>query len=150
MSTQTALSVDLTLSLTYHHGFGALSPFLTALQQGSLVGSRCPACGDVRFPPRRVCLHDGDATEPHQLDSTGQVIRVTVGSVPIPLSEPAQDRIFAEIAVDGTNNRVLARLSGDPTLLKRGARVRLVPPSTTKPPHPIQALIFEPIEGTLT
>lgn len=142
MSEDNAMTVSLTLSLEYHHGFGALSPFLRDLQQGQALGSRCPACGDVRFPPRRICLHDGLSTEPYPLDGTGQVVRVTTGAVSIPLSEGAQDRTFAEVAMDGADNRVLARLSGNPAQLKSGARVRLVQSPTTHP-HPIQALIFE-------
>jgi len=144
MKDHTALTVDLTLSLGYHHGFGALTPFFLALQQVRALGSRCSVCGDVRFPPRRICLHDGAPTEPHPLNGIGQVVRVTTGSVPIPLSEPTQNRIFAEVAMDGANNRVLARLSGDPALLQPGAQVRLAPLTTTTPPHPIQALVFEP------
>lgn len=144
MSEDNALVADLTLSLSYHHGFGALSPFLHALQQGQALGSRCAACSDVRFPPRRICLHDGSTTEPQPLDGTGQVVRITTGSVPIPLSSPPQEQIFAEVAMDGADNRVLGRLSGDPARLQPGARVRLAPPATTLP-HPIQALAFEPI-----
>jgi len=144
MSDRNALSINLTLSLCYRHGFGALSPFLRALQEGQTIGSRCPTCGDVRFPPRRLCLHDGAPTEAHPLGGTGQVVRITTASVPIPLSTPAQHHIFAEVALDGADNRVLARLSGDPGRLHQGSRVRLAPTTGTPLPHPIQALVFEP------
>ncbi|MCZ4354038.1 zinc ribbon domain-containing protein [Roseovarius aestuarii] len=143
MSEDTALNVDLTLSLGYKHGFGAMSPFMRALTEGRALASRCPKCGDVRFPPRRICLNDGTQTHEHLLDGTGTVVRLTIGSVPIPLSAPAQEQIFAEVAMDGTDNRVLARLTGDPARLLAGAKVRLTPPPHTVP-HPIQALVFEP------
>lgn len=147
MSKASALTVDLILTLGYRHGFGALSPFFHNLRDGRALGSRCPVCGDVRFAPRRFCMHDGAATEPHHPNGIGHIIRTTTGSVPIPLSQPAQDRIFAEVAMDGADNRVLARLLGDAAMLQPGAWVRLATPAAT-PPHPIQALVFVPLEGS--
>ncbi|WP_417260265.1 Zn-ribbon domain-containing OB-fold protein [Celeribacter sp.] len=143
MSEDKALTVDLKLSLGYHHGFGAMSPFFRALQHGQALGSCCPKCGDARFPPRHLCLHDRTPTEPKHLDGTGKIIRVTVGSIPIPLATPTQEQAFAEIVIDGTNNRVLARLSGNPARFCPGSKVRLVPPQNAVP-HPIQLLVFEP------
>lgn len=143
MSEDKALTVDLQLSLGYHHGFGAMSPFLRALQHGQALGSCCPSCGDARFPPRRLCLHDGTPTEAKHLAGTGKIVRVTVGSIPIPLATTTEEQAFAEIAMDGTDNRVLARLSGNPALFCTGSKVRLVLPQNVVP-HPIQSLVFEP------
>lgn len=136
-----ALVADLALGLRYRHGFGALSPFLRALQEGRALASRCPACDDVRFPPRRLCLHDRTPTVPHPLDGTGEVLRLTTGVTPIPLAGEAREETFAEIAMHGADNRVLARLRGGPAA--PGARVRLLAPAGELE-HPIQALVFEP------
>lgn len=144
MSDEPALSVDLALTLGYHHGCGALSPFLNALREGRALGSRCPKCGDVRFPPRRLCLHDRNPTEPLPLDGTGEIIRLTTGSVPVPLSVPAQEQTFAEVLMAGADNRVLARLTGDPAQFRTGAKVRLASPKNPVR-HPIQSLVFEPL-----
>lgn len=143
MREETALTADLRLSLRYQHGFGAMSPFFRALRCGRALGSRCPSCGDTRFPQRRICLHDGTPTEPKPLDGTGKIVRVTVGFIPIPLATPAQEQTFAEIAMDGTDNRVLARLRGESSRFYAGAMVRLASPDSSVL-HPIQLLVFEP------
>ena len=144
MTNEHHLQVELALELRYKHGFGSLSPFLRLLGQGRALASRCNACGDVRFPPRRVCLHDSTDTAPHELSGSGCLVRATTGEVAIPLTEPAQILTFGEIAMDGADNRVLARLRGDPAQIRPGARVRLAPPEG-QVSHPIQALVFEPI-----
>ncbi|MBW3098312.1 Zn-ribbon domain-containing OB-fold protein [Pseudohoeflea coraliihabitans] len=141
------LVARLQLNLDYTHGFGRLSPFFKALAGGRALASRCPACGDVRFPPRRLCLHDGAPTETHDLAGTGTIMRVTFTSTPIPPGTTAADEAFAEIAMHGADNRVLARLAGSPDRFCPGTSVVLHPPAGERV-HPIQALVFEPNEGT--
>ena len=66
---------------------------LTLTDEGPrLVGSRCPSCGDVRFPRALACPScqaPGDALEPVQLSSRGRVHTFTrVGRAPAPFQAP--------------------------------------------------------------
>lgn len=38
-----------------------------------LSGSRCPACGDIRLPPRTLCGNDLTACEPFELSGDGTI-----------------------------------------------------------------------------
>ena len=143
------LVVDLGLSLSYRHGFGDLSPFFKALLEGRALASRCPACGDVRYPPRLVCPRDGTATQWQALSGEGSLTAFTIGRCRLPLGQDERDHIFGEVAMDGASNRVFARIAAAAEQLQPGVRVRLAPPVAPSlappPPHPIQALVFIPI-----
>ena len=41
--------------MLYTFRLGALSPYAKGLMEGKLLGTRCPSCGDVTFPPRVNC-----------------------------------------------------------------------------------------------
>ncbi len=41
--------------MLYTFRLGALSPYAKALKEGKLLGTKCPKCGDVTFPPRVNC-----------------------------------------------------------------------------------------------
>ncbi len=41
--------------MLYTFRLGALSPYAKGLLEGKLLGTRCPNCGDVTFPPRVNC-----------------------------------------------------------------------------------------------
>ncbi|MFX1282761.1 MAG: Zn-ribbon domain-containing OB-fold protein [Promethearchaeota archaeon] len=41
--------------MLYTFRLGALSPYAKGLLEGKLLGTRCPKCGDVTFPPRVNC-----------------------------------------------------------------------------------------------
>lgn len=75
-----------------------------------VVGSRCPACGDVRFPVRELCPLDGTRTEHASLAATGTIYEaVRVELAPSGFTAPYwigyvdlddQVRIFAQIGVE--------------------------------------------------
>lgn len=138
------LVVDLQLTLSYRHGFGALSPFFQGLLEGRALASCCPVCGDVRFPPRLVCPHDGAATDWRALSGEGRLVSFTLGRGRLPLQHEAGEQLFGEVALDGASNRAFARIEAPAAQLRPGLRLRLMRP-TTPPPHPIQALVFVPI-----
>lgn len=91
-----------------------------------LLGARCQ-CGEMSFPPRRVCLTCGvsDATEPFPLPRTGEIytvvdVHVSVPGVPGPYA-------LAIVALDAVPVRVLARVADSaPGGLGIGARGELV------------------------
>ncbi|MHA2227012.1 MAG: Zn-ribbon domain-containing OB-fold protein [Candidatus Hodarchaeales archaeon] len=41
--------------MLYTFRLGALSPYAKGLQEGKLLGTKCPKCGDITFPPRVNC-----------------------------------------------------------------------------------------------
>lgn len=41
--------------MLYTFRLGALSPYAKGLLEGKLLGTKCPICGDVTFPPRVNC-----------------------------------------------------------------------------------------------
>jgi uncharacterized OB-fold protein len=41
--------------MLYTFRLGALSPYAKALLEGKLLGTKCPKCGDITFPPRVNC-----------------------------------------------------------------------------------------------
>lgn len=41
--------------MLYTFRLGALSPYAKGLMEGKLLGTKCPQCGDVTFPPRVNC-----------------------------------------------------------------------------------------------
>ncbi|MFX0013857.1 MAG: Zn-ribbon domain-containing OB-fold protein [Promethearchaeota archaeon] len=41
--------------MLYTFRLGALSPYAKGLLEGKLLGTRCPKCGDITFPPRVNC-----------------------------------------------------------------------------------------------
>ncbi|MHA2247692.1 MAG: Zn-ribbon domain-containing OB-fold protein [Candidatus Hodarchaeales archaeon] len=41
--------------MLYTFRLGALSPYAKGLLEGKLLGTKCPKCGDVTFPPRVNC-----------------------------------------------------------------------------------------------
>ncbi|MHA2387894.1 MAG: Zn-ribbon domain-containing OB-fold protein [Candidatus Hodarchaeales archaeon] len=41
--------------MLYTFRLGALSPYAKGLMNGKLMGTKCPKCGDVTFPPRVNC-----------------------------------------------------------------------------------------------
>ncbi|MFX1538092.1 MAG: Zn-ribbon domain-containing OB-fold protein [Promethearchaeota archaeon] len=41
--------------MLYTFRLGALSPYAKGLLEGKLLGTKCPKCGDITFPPRVNC-----------------------------------------------------------------------------------------------
>jgi uncharacterized protein len=76
--------------------------------QPGLLGSRCPSCGDVRFPARLLCANDLEPCEPHHIDGLGTVYEVVrMRLAPVGFAAPywagyidldAGVRVFAQVA----------------------------------------------------
>jgi uncharacterized protein len=57
-------SIRTPIELRYRYTPGrAASRFLRGMEQGRILGQRCPVCGKVYTPPRGACASDGVATE---------------------------------------------------------------------------------------
>ncbi|WP_199930436.1 Zn-ribbon domain-containing OB-fold protein [Sedimenticola thiotaurini] len=132
------------LSLSYSHGFGGFTPFFEALMQGRLLGSRCPICDEVCFPPRMRCSVHHVETELAELTGFARLLSWTTGPVKLPQANETALLTFGLVQLDGAINSTLVRIDGDETQLVTGALLRLQRlDEKADLSHPIQALVFE-------
>ena len=67
------ISTPISLEYVYTAG-SASSRFLRAIEQGRLIGLRCPECRKVYVPPRGACPRCGvEVTEEVEVKDTGVV-----------------------------------------------------------------------------
>ena len=125
---------SLKVEFDYDYSLGELRPYFDALLEGRALGSRCPQCERVNFPPRLSCNFDRQFAAWHELSGEGTIIQLTVG----------KEGVFAEIAMDGADNYCLGRLSG--TNFCPGDRVVLNVSEEASIRHPAQIAIYRPIE----
>lgn len=67
--------------MLYTFRLGALSPYAKALLEGKLLGTKCPNCGDITFPPRVNCWNldcDLEKMDWVEMPSTGTLLAWTV------------------------------------------------------------------------
>ena len=137
--------LPINLSLSYSHGFGAFTPFFEALMQGRVLGSHCPICDEVRFPPRIRCPAHPAETEMTELTGYARLLSWTTGPVRLPQANNTTLLTFGLVQLDGAINSTLVRIDADETQLVTGALLRFQRlDKNTDLPHPIQALIFQP------
>jgi uncharacterized OB-fold protein len=113
--------------LHYEHTASAgESRFLRALQDGRLLGERCPACGMVYIPPRGACPTDGvPTTDAVELPDTGTVTTFCVVSVPFPGQRVAPPYVAAAILLDGADIAFQHLVLGcEASEVRMGMRVR--------------------------
>ena len=140
-------TIDLTLALRYTHALGALAPYFEGLAAGCAVASACPACGRTWFPPRLGCCSRAGAVQWTTLAGTGRVIAGTNGGGALPFGGGPAGEGLALIALDGADNLAIGWVDGFGDEPPEGARVRLVPASGHRPPHPAQAARYVPEQG---
>lgn len=129
----------------YRHSLGKTSRFFLELEQGRLIATRCPACGQVWVPPRPLCPADHSITEWEELSGRGMLVTWSVlhsGSQFAPHLKPPY--VFAYVALDGATTlfgHILRRVD-DPARLTYGQRVRTV--FVEEPvAHPLHLMAFE-------
>ena len=121
----TVVDTPITLDYSYTPGVAA-SRFLRSLEEGRLVGQRCPRCHKVYAPPRGACSMCGVATEEEvELPGTGTVTTFAVTNVPTPgLTTPY---VSAWIRLDGADITSMFLIQEcDPSEVRLGMRVEAV------------------------
>jgi uncharacterized OB-fold protein len=97
----TVVETPISLHFNYTPGVAA-SRFLRSLEQGHLVGQRCPKCQKVYVPPRGACSMCGVATDEELvLTGKGTVTTFCVTRIPSPGLEPPY--VTAWILLDGAD-----------------------------------------------
>ena len=121
----TIVETPISLDFNYTPGVAA-SRFLRNLEQGKLVGQRCPKCKKVYVPPRGACSMCGAATvEDVELTGKGTVTTFCVTRIPSPGLEPPY--VTAWILLDGADLTAMFLIQEcDPNDVRLGMRVEPV------------------------
>lgn len=82
----------------------AQSRFLRGIEQGKILGQRCPQCGQVYTPPRGACAMCGVATEEEvELSGKGTVTTFCVVNVPFFGQRIKPPYVSATVLLDGAD-----------------------------------------------
>ncbi|NUS44443.1 MAG: DNA-binding protein [Mycobacteriaceae bacterium] len=102
------------------------SRYLRALDEGRLVGQRCPTCEQVYIPPRSACPVDGVPTTTEvELPDTGVVTTFCIVNVPFLGQRITPPYVAAYVLLDGADIPFLHLVLGcDAADVRMGMRVR--------------------------
>jgi uncharacterized OB-fold protein len=97
--------IDTPIELVYRFTPGrAASRFLRGMEQGRILGQRCPSCGKVYVPPRGACAACGVATDEEvELAHKGTVTTFCVVNVPFYGQTIKIPYVSATILLDGAD-----------------------------------------------
>lgn len=115
------------ISLDYDYSAGqSASRFLRAIQEGKLLGQRCPVDGRVYFPSRGSCPQHAVTfgEETVELSDKGTVVTFSIVRVPsanIPLELPY---ITVNVLLDGADTILMHVLDADLDDVHMGMRVQ--------------------------
>jgi uncharacterized OB-fold protein len=115
------------IQLHYQHSVSPEeSRYLRALDQGKLIGQRCPVCHQVYIPPRSACPTCGVPTTTEvELPDTGIVTTFCIVNVPFLGQKIAPPYVAAYILLDGADIPFLHLVLGcDAADVHMGMRVR--------------------------
>ena len=104
------------------------SAFYRGLNEGRIVGQRCPACQKVYVPPRSACPADGTPTaEEVEVSQTGTITTFCVVNVPFLGQKITPPYVSAYVLLDGADIAVLHLILGVPAAeVRMGMRVKAV------------------------
>lgn len=117
------------VSLDYDY---AASPeeslFYRGLNEGRIMGQRCPTCQKVYVPPRSACPSDGTPTvEEVELSQTGTITTFCIVNVPFLGQKITPPYVSAYVLLDGADIAVLHLILGVPAEeVRMGMRVKAV------------------------
>ena len=104
------------------------SAFYRGLNEGRIVGQRCPTCQKVYVPPRSACPADGTPTaEEVEVSQTGTITTFCIVNVPFLGQKITPPYVSAYVLLDGADIAVLHLILGVPAdEVRMGMRVRAV------------------------
>jgi uncharacterized protein len=102
------------------------SAFYRGLNEGKILGQRCPTCSKVYVPPRSACPADGTPTaEEVEVSQTGTVTTFCVVNVPFLGQKITPPYVSAYVLLDGADIAVLHLILGLPAdEVRMGMRVK--------------------------
>jgi len=104
------------------------SAFYRGLNEGRIVGQRCPTCQKVYVPPRSACPADGTPTaEEVEVSQTGTITTFCIVNVPFLGQKILPPYVSAYVLLDGADIAVLHLILGVPAdEVRMGMRVKAV------------------------
>ena len=104
------------------------SAFYRGLEQGKILGQRCPACQKVYVPPRSACPADGTPTaEEIELPDKGTVTTFCIVNVPFMGQKITPPYVSAYVLLDGADIAFLHLILDIPAEeVRMGMRVEAV------------------------
>ncbi|WP_121251244.1 Zn-ribbon domain-containing OB-fold protein [Nocardioides ferulae] len=104
------------------------SAFYRGLNEGRILGQRCPSCGKVYVPPRSACPADGTPTaEEVELSQTGTITTFCIVNVPFLGQKITPPYVSAYVLLDGADIAILHLILGVPAdQVRMGMRVKAV------------------------
>ena len=104
------------------------SAFYRGLNEGRIVGQRCPTCQKVYVPPRSACPTDGTPTaEEVEVSQTGTITTFCIVNVPFLGQKITPPYVSAYVLLDGADIAVLHLILGLPAHeVRMGMRVKAV------------------------
>jgi uncharacterized OB-fold protein len=110
-----------------------MDKFYDALEKQKIVGNKCPECGDVLVPPRKICgkCKKVIPLEKNWVDlpETGTLVNYTI--TPYRVSDKRERKvkspdIVGMIQIDGSNTAIVYRiLDIEPAEVKTGMKVKV-------------------------
>jgi len=99
------------LHLRYRHAWGQMSPYLSALERGELIGRRCLSCARLALPPRRICTCGSTVMqwEPHTGLGWVKALTQAAGAAP---GQDLRQRTFVLVQFEDVTTLALAELEG--------------------------------------
>ena len=104
------------------------SAFYRGLNEGRILGQRCPTCQKVYVPPRSACPADGTPTaEEIELSQTGTITTFCIVNVPFLGQKIIPPYVSAYVLLDGADIAILHLILGIPAdEVRMGMRVKAV------------------------
>ncbi|WP_134739057.1 OB-fold nucleic acid binding domain-containing protein [Nocardioides sp. 503] len=104
------------------------STFYRGLDEGRILGQRCPSCHKVYVPPRSACPTDGTPTEGEiELSGAGTITTFCIVNVPFLGQKIAPPYVSAYVLLDGADIALLHLILGVPAdEVRMGMRVKAV------------------------
>jgi uncharacterized OB-fold protein len=104
------------------------STFYRGLDEGRILGQRCPTCDKVYVPPRSACPSDGTPTEGEiELSGLGTITTFCIVNVPFLGQKIKPPYVSAYVLLDGADIALLHLILGVPAdEVRMGMRVKAV------------------------
>ncbi|MBZ5738910.1 Zn-ribbon domain-containing OB-fold protein [Nocardioides mangrovi] len=104
------------------------SAFYRGLNEGRIVGQRCPTCQKVYVPPRSACPSDGTPTaEEVEVSQTGTITTFCIVNVPFLGQKITPPYVSAYVLLDGADIAILHLILGvEAAEVRMGMRVKAV------------------------
>lgn len=132
MSESVVTNVVVPMNFPYNYRVGQyIETYILGLAEGKIMGVKCPGCGKVLVPPRKICgACDRVMEEWVEVGPEGTVENYTVGHVKLNLGEVERldtPVLLALIKLDGADSLLAGEVRGiEPEKLGDGLRVRAV------------------------